>query len=94
MKFVRAIININGVVQGVGFRYYCLRQAGEFGLAGYCANLSDGSVEIEVEGDRGLVEEFIKTVKVGPTYASVTDLKINWYESPKGYKKFDIKYKD
>ena len=92
MNFIGAQINVRGVVQGVGFRYWCIRKAKEFELSGYCANLPDGSVQIEVEGDRGIIEEFIKVVKVGPTYASVSDLRINWYEKPKDYKSFDIKY--
>ncbi len=42
------------------------------------------------EGDRGLVEEFLKELKVGPTYASVTGLDVKYYETPRGFHDFRI----
>ncbi len=60
---------------------------------GYAANLYDGSVEVAAEGDRGMLEEFIKILKIGPTYAKVTDIRIQWYDKPKGYKGFTIEDK-
>ena len=39
-----------GHVQGVGFRYTVQRIAGRYGLAGYVRNLSDGTVEMLVQG--------------------------------------------
>jgi acylphosphatase len=93
MAFIGANMNVTGVVQGVGFRYWCHRKASEYGLSGYVANLPDGSVEIEVEGDRGIVEEFIKTVRLGPTYAHITDLRVEWFDKPKGYRDFRIEFK-
>lgn len=93
MSFVGATINVRGVVQGVGFRYWCHRKAQEFPIVGYVANLPDGSVEVVAEGDRGVVEEFIKILRVGPTYADISDLKITWYEKPRGYDKFFIAHK-
>jgi hydrogenase maturation protein HypF len=46
-----------GTVQGVGFRPFVFRLAGELGLAGFVANDSRG-VLLEVEGDPAAVEEF------------------------------------
>lgn len=88
-----ARINVKGVVQGVGFRYWCLRKAHEYNVPGYVANLADDSVEIEVEGDRGIIEEFIKEVKIGPTYAHIADMKIEWYDKPRGHREFDVKHR-
>jgi acylphosphatase len=93
MAFIGANMKVAGVVQGVGFRFWCHRKANEYGLFGYVANLPDGSVEIEVEGDRGIVEEFIKTVRVGPTYAHIADLRVERFDKPKGYRDFSIEYK-
>lgn len=92
MSSIGARIIVNGVVQGVGFRYWTIRKASEFGINGYVANLPDGSVAIEVEADRSIVEAFIKEVKIGPTYASISDVKIEWREQPKGYKDFNVRY--
>ena len=94
MAFAGAKIIVRGVVQGVGFRYWCMREAKKLAVPGYAANLPDGSVEIEIEGDRGLVEEFIKAVKVGPTYSHVTDVDVDYYDKPRGYRDFNIKFKD
>lgn len=94
MSFIRALVNVRGVVQGVGFRYWCHRKASGLGLRGYVGNLSDGTVEISFEGDRGLVEAFIEELKVGPTYSHITDLKIDWFDEPKGYSNFNIEMLD
>ena len=47
----RKRVIVNGMVQGVGFRYYTEAQAGALGLGGYVRNRSDGAVEAEIEGD-------------------------------------------
>ena len=47
----RAGVRIDGVVQGVGFRPYVHRLAGELGLAGFVRNDARG-VAAEVEGGR------------------------------------------
>lgn len=90
MNFVRALVNVRGVVQGVGFRYWCQRKAVGMGLRGYVGNLSDGTVEVSFEGDRSLVEAFIDELKIGPTYSHVTDVKITWFDEPKGFDEFRI----
>lgn len=94
MSFIRALVNVRGVVQGVGFRYWCQKKATALRLSGYVGNLSDGTVEVSFEGDRGLVESFIKELKVGPTYSHVADLKIDLFDEPKGYDNFKIEMLD
>jgi len=94
MSFIGAVVNIRGVVQGVGFRYWCRKRAREIGVRGYAANMPDGSVLVAFEGERGLVESFIEELKIGPTYSHVTDIGIDWYDSPKGYDDFNIKLAD
>ena len=94
MNFIRARVIIRGVVQGVGFRYWCQKKATALRLSGYVGNLSDGTVEVSFEGDRGLVESFIEELKVGSTYSHVADLKIEWFDEPKGYNDFRIEMLD
>ena len=88
---VGAHIIVSGMVQGVGFRYFVYHRATRFGLKGYVDNLYNGDVEIEVEGERSLIEEIIKEMKVGPRAAHVTDVKIEWKNSESKYKRFDIR---
>lgn len=88
---VGARILVRGLVQGVGFRYFVLRQATRLNLRGYVQNLYNGDVEIEVQGERSLVEELIKEVKVGPRSAHVADLKIEWKEPNQNFHGFEIR---
>jgi len=84
-------IIVRGFVQGVGFRYFVLRQASRLGVNGFAQNLVNGDVEIEAEGDRSMVEELIKELKVGPRSAHVADLKIEWKEFKNRFKDFHVR---
>ena len=88
---VGAHIIVTGMVQGVGFRYFVYRHAAQLGLNGFCRNLYNGSVEIEVEGDRSLVEDLIQQVKVGPRFAEVTDVKVAWEPCRHNFSGFEIR---
>jgi acylphosphatase len=46
----RVVAVVSGRVQGVGYRYFVRRLAAERGLAGSARNLSDGRVEVVLEG--------------------------------------------
>jgi acylphosphatase len=72
---------VEGLVQGVGFRWFVGRHAQSLGLRGYVSNLFNGNVEIEAVGERGLIEELVKQVKVGPRSAHVTNLRLEWIEA-------------
>jgi len=69
---VRYNIRYEGRVQGVGFRYFVYRTAGRFGLTGYAHNNSDGSVEVQVQGDEGRIAAFLKVVKDGNGFIIIT----------------------
>lgn len=87
---VGAHIIVRGMVQGVGFRYFVYHHALKLGLIGYASNLYNGDVEILAEGERSLIEELIKVVKIGPRAAQVTDVKIEWREPQHQHKRFEI----
>ncbi len=86
-----AHIIVQGLVQGVGFRYYVHRHATTLGLWGFAENRIDGNVEIEIEGDRSVIEEFIKLVRVGPRSAQVTNMSIEWKDFQSRYSHFEIR---
>ena len=48
----RAKIIVNGLVQGIGFRYFVVKHAENLNLKGYTQNLFTGEVLTEVEGDK------------------------------------------
>ena len=63
---------VAGRVQGVGYRYYVLRQAEVLGVSGYARNRSDGSVEVVAEGSDTALADFEARLREGPTFAEVT----------------------
>ncbi|MFN0158245.1 MAG: acylphosphatase [Bacteroidota bacterium] len=87
----RVHIVVEGVVQGVGFRWFVARHAESLELKGYTKNLPNGNVQIEAQGDRSPVEELIKQVKIGPRSAHVANLTLEWKEPTKEFTTFEIR---
>jgi acylphosphatase len=90
IMLVRVHIIVHGLVQGVGFRYFVYKKAVNLNLTGYVRNLFSGDVEIEAEGNRSLIEEFIEEVKIGPSAADVTDMKIDWMKCLNTESRFEL----
>ena len=88
---VRAHILVSGLVQGVGFRYFVYDRAVSYAIAGYVRNLFSGEVEVEAEGERSLIEELIKDIKVGPRAARVRDIKIEWIKCTNYSSNFEVR---
>ncbi|HWA29193.1 MAG TPA: acylphosphatase [Lacunisphaera sp.] len=58
-----ATVYFTGRVQGVGFRYQTLQVAKGFEVSGWVMNLPDGRVQVEAEGTREEVKDFIIAVQ-------------------------------
>lgn len=58
----RVQIKYSGNVQGVGFRWKVSQIAKSYKLTGYVQNLSDGKVELLLEGEESDVQEMSKDV--------------------------------
>ena len=58
MSAERARISVRGAVQGVGFRPFVFRLAGQLGLNGWVLNSTAG-VFVEVEGEGVTVRQFL-----------------------------------
>ena len=91
-KIQRAEIIANGLVQGVGFRYFVYRNAEKLNLKGYTKNLYTGEVLTVVEGETHLIEEFYKQIKIGPMHASVKNAVITWRDPLEEFTHFEIKH--
>ena len=89
---VNAHIRVSGVVQMVGFRHLTAQLADEYGLTGWVRNTPGGKVEIEVEGDAGLIAAFMKQVRIGPPPARVTALDVQWGEYSGKYTDFRVRF--
>ena len=69
---------VRGRVQGVFFRASAQREAKRLGLTGWVRNLSDGSVEIVVEGEDEQVRELLQWAQHGPSAARVDRVDTRW----------------
>lgn len=61
----RILVDVAGVVQGVGFRPFVYREAVRLGLSGFVRNTS-GGVEIEVEGSQDSLDALVRTIECQP----------------------------
>ena len=62
---------VEGRVQGVGYRYFVLREAQALGVAGFARNLPDGRVEVVGEADDGVLAAFEEALRQGPSFSRV-----------------------
>jgi Acylphosphatases len=85
-----AHILVSGRVQGVGFRFYAEHHAHQVGVRGWAKNHLNGEVEMEVEGTKSAIEEFITLMQQGPRFAAVSRVKVDWREYKHRFDKFEI----
>ncbi len=62
---------VEGMVQGVGYRFFVERVARQLGLAGYVKNLHDGRVEVYAIGPDEQLAELKRRLAEGPRGAQV-----------------------
>ena len=65
---------VDGMVQGVGYRYFVRRKALELGLAGSVRNLADGRVEVVASGERQASDNLEAALWRGPSMSKVTNV--------------------
>jgi acylphosphatase len=83
---------IEGVVQGVGFRYSTVHQARRLGLNGYVRNLWDGSVEVVAEGPVEQLRRLESWLRRGPPGAVVRRMDGRYAPFQGFYRSFGVDY--
>ena len=63
---IRRAYRFTGQVQGVGFRYRARHAAGLFHVTGWVRNRYDGSVAMEVQGERDDIDRMIEWLRNEP----------------------------
>ena len=87
---VRTRIQVQGIVQGVGFRPFVFNLVKRLGLRGFVLNSTSG-VEIELEGEQTAVQQFLETLKQDPPPLALIE-SIDLHELPLfGYSDFIIR---
>lgn len=81
---------IRGAVQGVGFRPFVFRLAGELGLSGWVNNSAQG-VFLEAEGCPAALHQFLLRLEAErPPRSFITSLEATWLDAV-GYDGFEIR---
>jgi acylphosphatase len=69
---------VRGRVQGVGFRFFVLREARRLGLAGSVRNTPDGRVEVLAQGPQDSLRELERLLHKGPMFGRVDQVNLEW----------------
>lgn len=67
---------VSGTVQGVFFRQFCKENADNLGLRGFVRNLTNGDVEMIIEGEEKAIQEMIEICKTGPKHSLIRNVQI------------------
>lgn len=65
---------VNGMVQGVGYRYFAQRAAAKHQVKGFVRNMPDGRVEAFAQGSEVQVTGFRDDLTTGPRFSKVDDI--------------------
>lgn len=68
---------IEGLVQGVGYRYAFAERATALGLAGWVRNRRDGTLEAIAQGDAAQLLAFCDWMRHGPPGAQVSSCDVD-----------------
>lgn len=87
----QAHVYISGFVQGVGFRAYVRSKSRKIGVFGWVRNLSDGRVEVVLQGEKEKIDKVLFYCNRGPFFANVTNIVVDWEEVSERFSEFTKK---
>lgn len=93
MAIVRKHMYIDGIVQGVGFRYRAYYAAQSLELTGWVRNLYDGRVEVEVQGEELNTLSFLDKIEDG-SFIHITNIESRKMDVDPNERSFKIRHSD
>ena len=90
MERARLHVYYQGRVQGVGFRWAVREVATGFDVTGWVRNLSDGRVELVVEGERPELEAFQDAIPKAGLRRLIRATTEDWSKGTGEFRGFDI----
>jgi acylphosphatase len=90
MDRCRLNVLYTGHVQGVGFRYTVKSLTPGYELTGLIRNLSDGRVELIVEGSKTELEEFLRAIEESGLGRLIKQTQITWSQARNEFRGFEI----
>lgn len=89
IKRVHAVVE--GLVQGVGFRYFVAEVAEELGVAGWVRNTYGGDVEVLAEGTCEQLDRLVTMLRQGPRAAHVINVDVTWQRATSEFSNFQVR---
>ena len=86
------LYRVSGNVQGVGFRYFVLRRAGDLGLVGSVRNLPGGGLEVRAGGPPRDLARLEQQLVRGPASAEVSSVSTMALDPAPQWQRFEITY--
>ena len=91
MSAERLTARITGRVQGVGFRWFVVREAERLGLVGWVMNADDEmTVEVVAEGDSAALADLERLLRNGPRGARVDTVEVARGPASGEFRRFGI----
>ncbi|MBI1869673.1 MAG: acylphosphatase [Chlamydiae bacterium] len=90
MRQVHAFFS--GNVQGVGFRATADHIARELPVTGFVRNLRGGKVELVIEGDEEILENFLQRLRRSFLSKCIYGMEVRWLEATGIFQDFSIRY--
>lgn len=78
MSDARLHVIVQGLVQGVSFRYFTIRLAERLNLAGWVRNVGKNKVETVAEGKEDSLKAFLSELRIGPSSAKIARVDVFW----------------
>lgn len=75
-------LRVSGRVQGVWYRGWTVKKARALGLSGWVRNVTDGTVEVLLNGPKANVDAMIKACHDGPPAAKVGKVAVTVVDPP------------
>jgi len=85
-------LRIEGIVQGVYFRWHTREKALALGVKGWVRNLADGSVEVMAEGESEPLQKLVEWCHHGPPEAIVRHVEARWEDWAGRFQSFEIRH--
>lgn len=83
---------VYGLVQGVFFRQFTLREAQRLNVVGWVANLPDGTVRVVAEGEEPALRSLLDFLRQGPPAAQVERVAVDWSTGAGEFIDFRVRY--
>ena len=81
---------VQGTVQGIFFRQFVKGHAEDLKLRGFVRNLSNGDVEVIVEGEKENINRLLEFLKKGPEHSQIRHVEFTEKKWSGDFKEFKI----